>query len=112
MEAAEMLGMKAGHRQHADAEDGSVGKIVQVERPDFAKQEIGDDEIGKAPKDIDQRRREPLAARGGKGRLKRAAFATRHEMRKGVCEKQAAEEVGNQVEDVHGALEPAACRAA
>lgn len=101
VQRSEDAGEAQSHRENARSGDPDVLDRAEIELADSADEQVGDDEVERAPEHVDRRGRQPLARRLGEGRLERLAPDAGHEMRHGVDEYRTAAEVGEVVEPGH-----------
>ena len=67
VEAAESLRQSQADQQRAQAQCRHRLPITQIEAADADNQDVGQDEVHKAPGDVDRRRRQSLATRCANG---------------------------------------------
>jgi hypothetical protein len=96
VEAAKVPGRKKRNKERASAACKDVACVPQSKITDAADEDIADDDIEKAPEDVDGRRREALSRRLGEGALKRPARHAADDMRDCVRKERATKEIGQE----------------
>ena len=96
--------VRHGNAQEQDTKShgDDIGIGPQVELTDPADEEVADDQIEKAPEDIDARRGQALSRRLGEGTLEGAAHYAGDKVRDEINEKRTAEEIADQMTGFHG----------
>ena len=89
------------HQQDACTSGDDLIRSVEIEISDASDEEVSEDEVRKSPKDVDGRRGKALAWRLGEGTLKGPSHHAADEVRNGIGEESAAEQVGYVVKPVH-----------
>jgi hypothetical protein len=74
---------------------------VQAEVSDAANEKISNDEIEKAPRHIDGRRRKSLPRRFGKRALKGASHQAADDVGNCIAKKHPAEKIANDIQPIH-----------
>jgi hypothetical protein len=93
--ASESVGKVERHEQDACAKHEHMLPTAEIKCADAAEEQVGDDEIQEAPEDVDCGGRQSLSWRFCEGALKGATGDAGAEVREGVGEKCAAEEIGD-----------------
>src|ERR1019366_10801289 len=101
VEPSECAGKHYRHDQDARPEDEHVLGLAQIETADTADEQVADSQIEKAPQDIDRRGRQPFPRRVRERTLEGMARNPIAEMRQGVREECAPEEVRHMVVPAH-----------
>src|SRR5208337_371211 len=85
---------------HTHGDDVIAG--AQIEASHTSDEKVGDDEVCKSPEHVHGRGRKTFARRLGERALKGPPHHAADEMRNGVCQKSAAEQIGYVVKPIHG----------
>jgi hypothetical protein len=101
MKAAEVLGAEQTEREHSEAKRRGLGCVSQLEGTDAAYQQIEQNDICEAPKDIHDRGGKPLSRRLGERALKWPPHHAADEVRHSVGQKRPAKEIGQKVKPGH-----------
>src|SRR5579863_6651366 len=104
MELAEVARRDEADEQHAQAEREDVGCRARIESAHAREEQISNDRVAEAPKNVDRGRGEPFAGRFGEGTLEGASHRAGDKMRSCVCRKNATKEVRHKPKPVHNAV--------
>ena len=88
------------HQQDARTSGDDLICGVEIEISDASDEEVSEDEVRKSPKHVDGRRGKALAWRFGEGTLKGPSHHAADEVRNGIGEESAAEQIGYVVKPV------------
>ena len=102
MEPSETVGEHERHDQDARPEDQHVPSLAQIETADTADKQVADGKVEESPKDIDHRGRQSYSGWRCEGALEGMAGDPIAEMRQGVREECAPEEVRHIVMPARG----------
>ena len=91
---------KQAHHQDPRTGCDNLIRSVKIEIADACNEKVREDKIGKSPKDVDGRRRKALTGRLGERTLEGSTHHPADEVRDGIGEDGAAEEVGRVVKPV------------